>query len=114
MEPLEIRRGAERTTAMLAGREAVRDSKGWALYSELIASGAAVLEHAVAVERLGGGSEKVAWAHLVQLEWLGLISRDRPGGPWAVHPPASPEARKWVADSMAGGSHQRRSSGPPG
>ncbi|MCW2545380.1 MAG: hypothetical protein JWM40_2932 [Frankiales bacterium] len=104
-----MRRGPDRAKEDLAGRTRVRQSKEWLLYAELLAAGAEVLEHDVAVERLGGGSERLAWEPLLQLERLGLISRERMGGPWRVLPPASAEARRWVADNMAGGSHQRAS-----
>lgn len=104
-----MRRGPERTTEKLAARTRVRQSKEWLLYAELVTAGAEVLEYDVAVERLGGGSVKVAWKPLLQLERLGLISRERMTGPWRVLPPATAEARKWVADNLAGGSHQRAS-----
>lgn len=111
-DPAEMRRGPERAKKDLAARTRVRQSKEWLLYAELLADGTEVLEHEAAVERLGGGSERLAWEPLLQLERLGLISRERMGGPWQVLPPASAEARKWVADNLAGGSHQR-ASGPP-
>lgn len=111
LNPEAIRRGPEGGLARLAERTRVRgNSRAWWMYAQLLADEQVEIAHAEALQLLTGGDEGQAWQSLLQLERLGLFERDRPGGVWRVLPPASPEARLWVADNLAGGSHQRGSS----